>query len=136
MEEARKAAEVAKQKEEGEKKRIQEQIKARRAAAKERLAKASTATQANTEALPSMFAACAKKPASTGGAAAVDYEDVKTFYSVSELQAQSVPGLDYKNREKYLSDEDFQSVFSCGKAEFAGLPKWKQTKMKRTAKLF
>lgn len=139
MDKARKAAEAAKQKEEEEKKRLQAKIKERRAAAKERLAKASRAVQNKDEdTLPSMFAASQKaKPVATSAApAAVLTDDVTSFYSIEQLRAQSIPGLDYKNREKYLSDAEFMSIFECTKEEYAGFPGWKRTNLKRKAKLF
>jgi hypothetical protein len=58
------------------------------------------------------------------------------FYSIDQLKKQSVPGLDYKNREKYLSDTDFQNAFGCTKAEWTGMPGWKKTKAKRSLGLF
>jgi hypothetical protein len=58
------------------------------------------------------------------------------YYTVEQLRKQTVPGLDYKNREKYLSPEDFQSVLGVTKAEFETFPKWKQTNLKRKNKLF
>lgn len=63
-------------------------------------------------------------------------ENAGEHYTVIQLQKQLVPGLDYKNREKYLSLSDFQAIFGCNKDEFASWPKWKQTNLKRKAKLF
>jgi hypothetical protein len=141
MEAARKAAEAAKQKEEEEKKRLQAKINERRAAAKERLARASRAVENKSDdALPSMFAASKKmaesSKATVSKPVAILTDSITTFYSVEQLRAQSVPGLDYKNREIYLSDDDFAKLFECTKAEFAEYPAWKRTNLKRKLKLF
>ena len=58
------------------------------------------------------------------------------YYSYEDLKKKKIPDLDYLNREKYLSPYDFMAVFKVKKSEFATWPKWKQTKAKRTAKLF
>jgi len=58
------------------------------------------------------------------------------FYSVDELRNMSVPGLDYKNREIYLSDEDCVALFKVPRDEFLSYPKWKITTAKRKVKLF
>jgi Villin headpiece domain len=58
------------------------------------------------------------------------------YYSVDELRKQSVPGLDYKNREIYLHPDEFQKLFGMTRAEFNEHPKWKKTQMKRKLKLF
>ena len=57
-------------------------------------------------------------------------------YNLTQLQKMLVPGLEYTSREKYLSADDFAKVFSCSYEEFSTWPKWKQTKAKRSAKLF
>ena len=36
----------------------------------------------------------------------------------------------------YLSDEEFRLVFQCGKAEFEGLPVWKQKSKRQAAMIF
>lgn len=38
--------------------------------------------------------------------------------------------------QTYLSDEDFMSVFTMTKAEFAKIPGWRRDKLKKDAKLF
>lgn len=44
--------------------------------------------------------------------------------------------LDWSAKEQYLNDEEFQRVLGCTKAEFEGLPRWKQHRMKRDVSLF
>jgi Villin headpiece domain len=60
----------------------------------------------------------------------------KVYYSVEQLRKQSVPGLDYKNREIYLHPDEFQKLFGTSISEFNEHPKWKKTQMKRKLKLF
>lgn len=60
----------------------------------------------------------------------------RTYYPIVALQKKTIPDLDYKNREIYLSPEDFQTLFAMSYEEFEVLPKWKKTNMKRKVKLF
>lgn len=166
MEQARREAEIAKQKEEEEKKRLQAKIKAKRQAAKERLAQAQSAVQNNEDQVPSMFehavrnspsprvqpkAGVKLKPApapnldtleaSTAPSAPIAKlrrvaDEPSTFYSVDQLRTKSVAGLDYKNREKYISPEDFEGLFQMSREEFSDLPQWKKTQLKRKQGLF
>ena len=83
----------------------------------------------------------ADKPTPTSTITADDGDDGPDdpngeYYTVEELRTMSVPGLDYKNREKYLRGKDYKALFGVSKEEFLAWPKWKQTKAKRTAKLF
>ncbi|KAH0470657.1 hypothetical protein IEQ34_000380 [Dendrobium chrysotoxum] len=60
-------------------------------------------------------------------------------YSYERLKAKSrkpVTGIDYKRREAYLSDEEFQTVFGMTKQSFYQQPKWKQDMQKRKFDLF
>lgn len=62
----------------------------------------------------------------------------KTF-SYARLRAKStnpVMGIDYKRREAYLSDEEFQTVVGTTKEAFYKQPKWKQDMQKRKVDLF
>ncbi|KAM0951019.1 putative villin headpiece, villin/Gelsolin, ADF-H/Gelsolin-like domain superfamily [Dioscorea sansibarensis] len=64
--------------------------------------------------------------------------DGKTF-SYERLKSKSskpVTGIDYKRREAYLSDEEFQTVLRMTKEAFYQQPKWKQDMQKRKADLF
>lgn len=57
-------------------------------------------------------------------------------YSLSELVSGNVPeGVDLTRRESYLTDRDFEDVFSCSKEEFYSLSDWKQRQMKKHVKL-
>jgi len=47
-----------------------------------------------------------------------------------------VRGIDYKRREAYLSDSEFQTVFGMTKDAFYQQPNWKQELQKRKADLF
>jgi hypothetical protein len=44
--------------------------------------------------------------------------------------------LDLTQKELYLADEEFESVFGVSRQDFAKLPKWKQLNKKKTLKLF
>jgi hypothetical protein len=58
------------------------------------------------------------------------------YYSYEDLKKQKIPGLNYLNREQYLSPYDFMDIFKVKKQEFETWPKWKKTKAKRKVKLF
>ncbi|CAA6668975.1 unnamed protein product [Spirodela intermedia] len=60
-------------------------------------------------------------------------------FSYERLKAKSTnpaKGIDYKRREAYLSDADFQAVLGMSKEAFYRQPKWKQDMQKRKADLF
>ncbi|KAI3446482.1 hypothetical protein Pfo_003147 [Paulownia fortunei] len=66
-------------------------------------------------------------------------ESSKSTFSYERLKAKSdnpVTGIDFKRREAYLSDEEFQSVLGMTKDTFYKLPKWKQDMLKRKVDLF
>jgi len=58
------------------------------------------------------------------------------WYSADDLRRQRIPDLDYTKREIYLSPEEFQEIFAMTREEYYEMPKWKQTKLKRSKKLF
>ncbi|XP_020595341.1 villin-2-like, partial [Phalaenopsis equestris] len=69
---------------------------------------------------------------------AEDKNGEKTF-SYERLKAKSsnpVTGIDYKRREAYLSDVEFQTVLGMTKDAFYLQPKWKQDMQKRKVDLF
>jgi hypothetical protein len=45
-------------------------------------------------------------------------------------------GIDYTQREQYLSPDDFEEVFDMSKEEFSNLRKWRQQEMKKKVGLF
>ncbi|RID61063.1 hypothetical protein BRARA_E00239 [Brassica rapa] len=60
-------------------------------------------------------------------------------FTYEQLRAKSenpVTGIDFKQREAYLSEEEFQSVFGMEKEAFNNLPRWKQDLLKRKFDLF
>ncbi|XP_028946360.2 villin-3 [Malus sylvestris] len=66
-------------------------------------------------------------------------ESSRSTFSYDQLRAKSdnpVTGIDFKRRETYLSDEEFQTIFGMPKDAFYQLPKWKQDMQKRKADLF
>ncbi|KAE9554411.1 hypothetical protein FO519_002403 [Halicephalobus sp. NKZ332] len=57
--------------------------------------------------------------------------------TLEEVRERRLPlGCDTKKLERFLSDEDFEKVFKMSRIEFYALPKWKQTNLKKEAKLF
>jgi hypothetical protein len=56
--------------------------------------------------------------------------DGVTYHSLVDLRQRRVEGIDMKNREQYLSPEEFQKTFKMTKGEFAVCPKWKRDKLK------
>lgn len=66
-------------------------------------------------------------------------ENEGQVFSYERLRAKSsnpVRGIDYKRRETYLSDDEFETVFGITKAAFYRQPKWKQDMQKRKLDLF
>ncbi|KAK4775973.1 hypothetical protein SAY87_023934 [Trapa incisa] len=65
--------------------------------------------------------------------------NVPTVFSYDQLRAKSdspVTGIDFKRREAYLSDQEFQTVIGMAKEAFKKLPRWKQDMLKRKVDLF
>lgn len=63
----------------------------------------------------------------------------QTTFSYEQLRAKSenpVTGIDFKRREAYLSDEEFEAVLGMTKEVFYKLPKWKQDMTKKKVDLF
>ncbi|XP_073132087.1 villin-3-like [Henckelia pumila] len=66
-------------------------------------------------------------------------ETSQSTFSYEQLKAKSdnpVTGIDYKRREAYLSDKEFQFILEMTKDAFYKLPKWKQDMYKRKVDLF
>ncbi|XP_020107953.1 villin-2 [Ananas comosus] len=69
----------------------------------------------------------------------IDENIGETTFNYEQLKAKSttpVRGIDYKRREAYLSDTEFQTVFGMAKEAFYRQPKWKQDMQKRKVDLF
>uniref|UniRef100_A0A3Q3CJ21 Advillin n=1 Tax=Haplochromis burtoni TaxID=8153 RepID=A0A3Q3CJ21_HAPBU len=70
------------------------------------------------------------------------WNSVKSFQSFppddlrNKLANELPEGVDPKQKEKYLSDTDFTTVFGMTKDEFVSLPQWKQLKMKKEKGMF
>ncbi|KAK4481700.1 hypothetical protein RD792_012608 [Penstemon davidsonii] len=63
----------------------------------------------------------------------------QSTFSYEQLRAKSdnpVTGIDFKRRETYLSEEEFQTVLGMTKEAFCKLPRWKQDMLKRKVDLF
>jgi paxillin len=75
-------------------------------------------------------AARSEAPSSSGSPGQfMSYDQLKDTNSLP-------PGIDRDNRERYLSDDDFQKLFQMDKATFDGLPPWKKKRMKSKLGLF
>ncbi len=62
---------------------------------------------------------------------------VEAFFSIEDIRSGKLPeGSDLARKELYLSDNDFKTVLSITKQEFAKLPTWKANNLKKTAGLF
>ena len=57
-------------------------------------------------------------------------------FSYAELKSTCPPGVGPHQKEKFLSDEDFKTVFGMEKSAFEGLAKWKQQQAKKKVGLF
>ncbi|XP_061955809.1 villin-3-like isoform X1 [Populus nigra] len=63
----------------------------------------------------------------------------QSTFCYDQLKAHSdnpVKGIDFKRREAYLSDEEFQTIFGVTKEAFYKMPKWKQDMQKKKFDLF
>ncbi|RZC83466.1 hypothetical protein C5167_046252 [Papaver somniferum] len=62
-----------------------------------------------------------------------------TTFSYDQLRSKSTDpaqGIDFKQREAYLSDEEFQTVLGMTREAFYKQPKWKQDMQKKKVELF
>lgn len=59
-----------------------------------------------------------------------------TLEQLKDEKTWKAKGLDPANKETYLSDAEFQSLFGMGKAEFATQPKWKKETAKKKHGLY
>jgi len=90
--------------------------------------------------------AVVEEVASAGGGAEPEAPQEQTTEHVGEAtfsydrliskSTDPIRGIDYKRREAYLSDSEFQTVFGISKDAFYRQPGWKQELQKRKAGLF
>ncbi|XP_038988756.1 villin-2 isoform X1 [Phoenix dactylifera] len=69
----------------------------------------------------------------------MDEDGGQSTFNYERLKAKSsnpIRGIDYKRREAYLSDAEFQTVLGMTKEAFYRQPKWKQDMQKRKVDLF
>jgi len=81
-------------------------------------------------------AAAAKKAEEEAEKAAKAEAAAGSSFTLEELQAGVPEGVDAANKQNYLADDVFQTLFGMDKDAFAKLPKWKQNKQKKEHKLF
>eukprot|EP00397_Hematodinium_sp_SG-2012_P006950 GEMP01006988.1.p1 GENE.GEMP01006988.1~~GEMP01006988.1.p1 ORF type:complete len:787 (+),score=229.90 GEMP01006988.1:40-2400(+) len=57
-------------------------------------------------------------------------------YPLEQLQKELPSGVPSNEKERFLSDEDFQRAFNMPRGDFIALSSWKQTEQKKKALLF
>ena len=57
-------------------------------------------------------------------------------YPLQTLQTSVPPGVKAHEKERHLSEHAFEAVFGVGRTTFAAMPKWRQQRHKRDARLF
>mmetsp|Transcript_13411 Transcript_13411/g.27367 ORF Transcript_13411/g.27367 Transcript_13411/m.27367 type:complete len:182 (+) Transcript_13411:170-715(+) len=75
-------------------------------------------------------------PRSTGWEGVVVYDDTKLPYLALKQGAAFPEGVDVKNREKYLSDAEFEKVLGFTKEEWGKLDRYKKIEHKKKTLLF
>ncbi|XP_067938256.1 supervillin-like [Watersipora subatra] len=61
----------------------------------------------------------------------------KSVYTFEELQERPLPdGVNPNKLETYLSDDEFSNILKMSREEFASLPSWKQTNIRKESNLF
>jgi hypothetical protein len=92
---------------------------------------------ATTAALPkgSFLLPSSQPPAASKASQVLQKYEKKYPYDFLK-QKNTPPEVDRTVLENYLTDEDFANIFRMTREEFAALPAWKQTSIKKTAELF
>jgi len=61
----------------------------------------------------------------------------KSVYSYAELTSESLPrGADPTQKEVYLSDEEFESIFKMKKEDYEKIPSWRRETLKKKVGLY
>jgi len=76
------------------------------------------------------------EPRLTGWEGVVVYDDTKLPYSALRQGVVYPEGVDIKNREKYLSDDEFKRVLGFTKEEWKGMCRYKKIEHKKRVGLF
>jgi hypothetical protein len=64
-------------------------------------------------------------------------EYLRTTYSYMELTSENLPkGIDVSQKEIYLSDEDFESIFNMKKEDYEKIPSWRRETLKKKVRLY
>jgi len=85
---------------------------------------------------PPSVAAAAAPAAPAPAPAAPSAAGDMTLADLQNSEVWHAKGVDPANRETYLADAEFQSLFGVSKADFAKLPKWKKDGEKKKHNLF
>lgn len=65
------------------------------------------------------------------------YQRLQDFFPYEQLKTmRAEDGIDPAHREDYLSDADFEAVFSKSRKDFQAMPGWRQIRAKKEADLF
>ena len=67
---------------------------------------------------------------------AISYTVTPGAHSYEALKGALPDGVDPAQKEEYLSDAEFVTVFGVDRITFRGMPKWKRDQQKKTKGLF
>jgi len=64
-------------------------------------------------------------------------EYLRSTYTYMELTSEILPkGIDVSQKEIYLSDEEFESVFKMKKEDYEKIPSWRRETLKKKVLLY
>ncbi len=116
---------------------LAEDVKRQEERQKEEAAAASVAAKSVEAAKPAAATAAAPTAASSSSSSGKYADPSVKKYALSELTSSARPSdVDPAQRESYLSDAEFASLFKTDRATFLNLPEWKRKQQKSAHGLF